>query len=171
MRDITGSEDVNIWGSCSGGITMSAFLANLAARGEHKVHSATVAVCVLDMAVAENTTAGIFVTPESIIAAKTASQLTGVLEGRELARMFAWMRPNDLIWNYWVNNYLLGNAPPAFDILYWNNDTTRLAATAPCRLSRPHRHQSLRQSRTAQGSRHAARHGRAWTWTAMSSPA
>jgi polyhydroxyalkanoate synthase subunit PhaC len=128
MRDITGSGDVNIWGSCSGGITMSAFLANLAARGENKVHSATVAVCVLDMAVAENTTAGIFITPESIIAAKTASQLTGVLEGRELARMFAWMRPNDLIWNYWVNNYLLGNTPPAFDILYWNNDTTRLAA-------------------------------------------
>ncbi len=128
MREITGSEDVNIWGSCSGGITMSAFLANLAARGETKVHSATVAVCVLDMAVAQNTTAGIFVTPESIVAAKSASQLAGVVEGQELARMFAWMRPNDLIWNYWVNNYLLGNAPPAFDILYWNNDTTRLPA-------------------------------------------
>jgi poly[(R)-3-hydroxyalkanoate] polymerase subunit PhaC len=128
MRSITGSEDINIWGSCSGGITVSALLANLAARGEHKIHSATIAVCVLDMAVAENTTAGIFVTPESIIAAKTASQTAGVLQGRELARMFAWMRPNDLIWNYWVNNYLLGNAPPAFDILYWNNDTTRLPA-------------------------------------------
>src|SRR5215470_15677966 len=129
MRDITGSDDVNIWGSCSGGITTSAFLAHLAARGETKVHSATVAVCVLDMAVAQNTTAGLFVTPESILAAKSASQLAGVLEGRELARMFAWMRPNDLIWNYWVNNYLLGNAPPAFDILYWNSDTTRLAAS------------------------------------------
>jgi len=128
MRDITGSADVNIWGSCSGGIVMSAFLANLAARGEAKVHSATVAVCVLDMAVAQNTTAGMFVTPESIAAAKSSSRLAGVVEGRELARMFAWMRPNDLIWNYWVNNYLLGNAPPAFDVLYWNNDTTRLPA-------------------------------------------
>ncbi|MBV8823374.1 MAG: alpha/beta fold hydrolase [Bradyrhizobiaceae bacterium] len=128
MREITGSEDVNIWGSCSGGITTSAFLANLAARGETKVHSATIAVCLLDMAVAQDTTAGIFVTPESILAAKSASRLAGVVEGRELARMFAWMRPNDLIWNYWVNNYLLGNAPPAFDLLYWNNDTTRLPA-------------------------------------------
>jgi polyhydroxyalkanoate synthase subunit PhaC len=128
MRHITGSKDVNIWGSCSGGITTSAFLANLAARGAPKVHSATVAVCVLDMEVAQRTTAGMFVTPESIIAAKRASQLAGVVDGRELARMFAWMRPNDLIWNYWVNNYLLGNAPPAFDVLYWNNDTTRLAA-------------------------------------------
>jgi polyhydroxyalkanoate synthase len=128
MREITGSNDVNIWGSCSGGITTSAFLAHLAVRGEPKVHSATVAVCLLDMAAAQNTTAGLFVTPESVAAAKRASQLAGVVEGRELARMFAWMRPNDLIWNYWVNNYLLGNAPPAFDILYWNNDTTRLPA-------------------------------------------
>jgi polyhydroxyalkanoate synthase subunit PhaC len=128
MRAITGSEDVNIWGSCSGGITTSAFLAHLAARGEAKVHSATVAVCLLDMAATANTTAGLFVTPESITAAKQASQLTGVVEGQELARMFAWMRPNDLIWNYWVNNYLLGNSPPAFDVLYWNNDTTRLPA-------------------------------------------
>jgi poly[(R)-3-hydroxyalkanoate] polymerase subunit PhaC len=128
MRDITGSEDVNIWGSCSGGITMSAFLAHLAARSERKIHSATVAVCLLDMAATQNTTAGLFVTPESIMAAKSASQLAGVVEGQELARMFAWMRPNDLIWNYWVNNYLLGNAPPAFDVLYWNNDTTRLPA-------------------------------------------
>ena len=128
IREITGSEDVNIWGSCSGGITMSAFLANLAARGERKVHSATVAVCVLDMAAAKTSTAGIFTTPESIAAAKHASESAGVLEGRELARMFAWLRPNDLIWNYWVNNYLLGNDPPAYDILYWNNDTTRLPA-------------------------------------------
>jgi len=128
MRDITGAENINVWGSCSGGITTSAFLAHLAARGSRKVHSATVAVCVLDMAVAQASTAGMFVTPETILAAKSASQLAGVLEGQELARMFAWMRPNDLVWNYWVNNYLLGNTPPAFDVLYWNSDSTRLAA-------------------------------------------
>ena len=128
MRAITGADDINIWGACSGGITTSALLANLAARGSRKVHSVTLAVCVLDMQVAQETTAGMFVTPETILAAKTASHIAGVLEGRELARMFAWMRPNDLVWNYWVNNYLMGKAPPAFDILYWNSDTTRLAA-------------------------------------------
>jgi polyhydroxyalkanoate synthase len=128
MRDITGAEDVNIWGACSGGITTSALVGRLAARGSRKVHCATIAVCVLDMAMAQDTTAGMFVTPQSVVAAKAASQLAGVLEGQELARMFAWMRPNDLVWNYWVNNYLMGNAPPAFDILYWNCDSTRLAA-------------------------------------------
>src|SRR5258705_587903 len=128
IRDITQSDELNVWGACSGGITMSAFLANLAARNEAKVHSATLAVCLLDMASTPDTPAGIFVTPASVVAAKQASRLAGVLEGQELARMFAWMRPNDLIWNYWVNNYLLGNQPPAFDILYWNADTTRLPA-------------------------------------------
>jgi len=67
-------------------------------------------------------------TPETMRAAKETSRLRGMVDGHELARMFAWMRPNDLIWNYWVNNYLLGNQPPAFDILYWNADTTRLPA-------------------------------------------
>ena len=128
MRGITGAEDVNIWGACSGGITTSALLARLAERGSRKVHCATIAVCVLDMAMAQDTTAGMFVTPQSVVAAKAASQFAGVLEGQELARMFAWMRPNDLVWNYWVNNYLMGNAPPAFDILYWNCDSTRLPA-------------------------------------------
>jgi polyhydroxyalkanoate synthase len=71
---------------------------------------------------------GAFVTPETMRAAKEASRLRGVLDGQELSRMFAWMRPNDLIWSYWVNNYLLGKQPPAFDILFWNADTTCLPA-------------------------------------------
>jgi polyhydroxyalkanoate synthase len=64
----------------------------------------------------------------TIQAARTKSQKAGVLDGKDMAKVFAWLRPNDLVWNYWVNNYLLGQNPPAFDILYWNADTTRLPA-------------------------------------------
>jgi polyhydroxyalkanoate synthase len=128
MRTITGSPDVNVLGACSGGITLTALLGLLAARSERKVRSATLAVCVLDTSAVRNSTAGMFVTPATVAAAKAASRRRGVVEGTELARMFAWMRPNDLVWNYVVNNYLLGNEPPAHDILFWNSDTTRLPA-------------------------------------------
>lgn len=128
MREITGSRDVNLYGACSGGITLSALIGHLAASRKRAVHSATLAVCVLDTHAVRDTTAGLFATPVAIAAAKAASRKRGVVEGSELARMFAWMRPNDLIWGYVVNNYLLGNDPPANDILYWNNDSTRLPA-------------------------------------------
>ncbi|HSC82494.1 MAG TPA: alpha/beta fold hydrolase [Pseudomonas sp.] len=129
-RRITGSDDVNMWGSCSGGLTLAAYLGWLAARGEGaKVANTCWAVCVLDMpAMLDDTSVGLFTTQSALAAAKANSWRKGVLGGQELASMFAWMRPNDLIWNYWVNNYLLGNKPPAFDILAWNNDTTRLPA-------------------------------------------
>ena len=128
MTEITGSPDINVFGACSGGITLSAWLGYLAASRRRTVHSATLAVCVLDTASYAETTAGLFVTPSTVAAARAASQKRGVVEGTDLARMFAWMRPNDLVWNYVVNNYLLGNDPPANEILYWNNDTTRLPA-------------------------------------------
>jgi polyhydroxyalkanoate synthase len=64
----------------------------------------------------------------AINAARARSQRAGVLDGDDLGKVFAWMRPNDLVWNYWVNNYLMGENPPAFDILFWNADTTRLPA-------------------------------------------
>ncbi|MEM5428804.1 alpha/beta fold hydrolase [Cupriavidus oxalaticus] len=124
VREITGSEDVNLHGACSGAMTMSALMGHLEARGERLVNAATLMVAVLDSTA--DSQIGLFATPESIAAAKQNSILKGVLGGDELGRVFAWMRPNDLVWNYWVNNYLLGNAPPVFDILYWNNDTTRL---------------------------------------------
>jgi polyhydroxyalkanoate synthase len=128
MREITASRDVNVMGACSGGITLTALLGCLAARRERKVHAATIVVCVLDTSSVREGTAGLFVTPAAVATAKAASRKRGVVEGTELARMFAWMRPNDLIWNYVVNNYLLGNEPPAHDILFWNSDTTRLPA-------------------------------------------
>jgi polyhydroxyalkanoate synthase len=115
-------------GACSGGITSSAYAGWLAARGESKIKNLILAVCTLDTSTAGDTTFGPLITPETVEAARNSSSLRGVLDGQELAKVFAWMRPNDLIWNYWVNNYLLGNAPPAFDILFWNSDTTSLPA-------------------------------------------
>jgi polyhydroxyalkanoate synthase subunit PhaC len=126
VRDITGSDDVNLHGACSGAMTISALLGHLAARGEKTVNATTLMVAVLDSST--DSQLGLFATPEAIAAAKQNSLARGVLAGEEMGRVFAWMRPNDLVWNYWVNNYLLGKAPPAFDILYWNNDTTRLPA-------------------------------------------
>ncbi|GIQ77589.1 alpha/beta fold hydrolase [Bradyrhizobium sp. RD5-C2] len=127
-REISGSADISMMGSCSGGITSTAYFATLGSAAEKKIKNLVLAVCLLDPNSAEESTFGCLMTPETMRAAKASSQLRGIVDGHDLARMFAWMRPNDLIWNYWVNNYLLGNQPPAFDILYWNADTTRLPA-------------------------------------------
>ncbi len=123
---ITGSKDVNMLGACSGGITCTALLGHYAALGEQKVHALTLLVSVLDTTI--DTQVALFVDEQTLESAKRQSYQAGVLEGKDMAKVFAWMRPNDLIWNYWVNNYLLGNEPPVFDILFWNNDTTRLPA-------------------------------------------
>jgi polyhydroxyalkanoate synthase subunit PhaC len=126
VREITGSKDVNLHGACSGAMTMAAAMGHLAARRQRIVNAATLMVAVLD--IGDESQLGLFATPKAIAAAKLASRRKGVLEGGEMGRVFAWMRPNDLVWNYWVNNYLMGNPPPAFDLLHWNNDSTRLAA-------------------------------------------
>jgi polyhydroxyalkanoate synthase subunit PhaC len=127
-RDITGSDDISMLGSCSGGITSTAYLATLGNAEQQKIKNMVLAVCLLDPNTADESAFGCLMTPETMRVAKETSRMRGMVDGHELARMFAWMRPNDLIWNYWVNNYLLGNQPPAFDILYWNADTTRLPA-------------------------------------------
>jgi polyhydroxyalkanoate synthase len=126
-REVSGSDDISMMGSCSGGITSTAYFATLGGAAE-KIRNMVLAVCLLDPNTADESAFGCLMTPETMRAAKETSRLRGLVDGHELARMFAWMRPNDLIWNYWVNNYLLGNQPPAFDILYWNADTTRLPA-------------------------------------------
>ena len=129
-RSITGSAEVNMWGTCSGGLTLAAYLGWLGARNDlAKIANTSWAVCVLNTSASlDGTTLGLFTTNQTLHAARAQSRRNGVLTGEEMARMFAWMRPNDLIWNYWVNNYLLGNKPPAFDILAWNADTTNLPA-------------------------------------------
>ena len=127
-RQISGSPDVTLWGTCSGGRTASAYVGWLAATGQKKVANVIAPVCVLDPTKAQDTTMGLFATEKSLKALKATVKRRGFVEGSEMARVFAWMRPNDLIWNYWVNNYLLGNDPPVYDVLYWNADTTRLPA-------------------------------------------
>jgi len=127
-REVAGSDDISMMGSCSGGITSTAYFATLGSAAETKIKNMVLAVCLLDPNTADESAFGCLITPETLHAAKEASRLRGIVDGHDLARMFAWMRPNDLIWNYWVSNYLLGNQPPAFDILFWNADTTRLPA-------------------------------------------
>ena len=124
---IAGTESTAVAGVCSGGIIASLAAAHLAATGgQDRLAAFTLLVTVLD-----NTRAGTsaaLVDEPTAAAAKAMSRRRGYLDGRALAEVFAWLRPGDLIWNYWVNNYLLGKQPPAFDILFWNSDTTRMTA-------------------------------------------
>jgi polyhydroxyalkanoate synthase subunit PhaC len=125
-RRITRAPGVNVLGACSGGITLAAMLAHLAGRADGRIRSATFLVTMLDMEAPSVAT--MLGTEQAIARAIRRSHRRGLLEGKELARAFAWLRPNDLVWSYWVNNYLLGSDPPAFDVLAWNADTTNLPA-------------------------------------------
>jgi len=122
ISDITGSADCNLSGTCAGGITYAVLAAHLAALGEKKINTITFEVAMLDFNVA-GTFLGLFADRKTLNLARNISRVQGVLEGGQLGGMFSMMRPNDLIWNY-----LMGNKPPAFDILYWNCDSTRLSA-------------------------------------------
>jgi len=125
---ICASDRASIFGFCSGGIIASLAAAYLANTGEQsRLAAFGLGVTVLDFADAG--VAGALVDRRLAEAAKAKSRRRGYLDGRALAEVFAWLRPDDLIWTYWVNNYLLGRKPPAFDILFWNADTTRMSAT------------------------------------------
>ncbi|WPN53548.1 class II poly(R)-hydroxyalkanoic acid synthase [Pseudomonas sp. P9_2] len=126
-RAITGAREVNLMGACAGGLTIAALQGHLQAKRQlRRISSASYLVSLLDSQI--DSPATLFADEQTLEAAKRRSYQEGVLDGRDMAKVFAWMRPNDLIWNYWINNYLLGKEPPAFDILYWNNDNTRLPA-------------------------------------------
>jgi len=124
IRAVSDSPDVNIMGGCLGGMMAAIVQAHLAASGDNRVHSATMTVTLLDCD--SDGRMFLFATPRTLKLAGKVSLPTGVIDGWQMASMFSWLRPNDLVWNYWVNNYLLGQDPPAFDILAWNADTTRL---------------------------------------------
>ncbi|QEP30601.1 PHA/PHB synthase family protein [Pukyongiella litopenaei] len=124
--EISKSKDLNLIGACSGGITTALLLSYWAAKGIDRANSLTLLVAVLDIEGAKNTTMGLFANVETLELARMFTRSKGILPGKDLQKAFAWLRPNDLIWAYWVNNYLLGNEPPAFDILFWNADTTNL---------------------------------------------
>ena len=125
---VTGHKKVNLAGACAGGITLASHVATRAVAGDTRVNSLTLLVNVLDQSGIGDTPLGLFATPSAIAAAKRYSERKGVLDGKDLSTAFAWLRPNDLVWSYWINNVLLGRKPPAFDVLYWNNDSTRLPA-------------------------------------------
>lgn len=123
----TGSGKVALQAFCSGGIITAMVLAHLAATGKQdRVAAASYAVTVLDWSRAGTVSA--LMDEESVKQATERSRRKGYLDGAQLAEVFAWLRPNDLVWNYWVNNYLQGKPPPNFDILFWNADTTRMSA-------------------------------------------
>ncbi len=123
VAEITASRPVHLTVACSGGIITAGALPHL--TGDD-VASLTLLVCALDNARAG--TASALASREVAAAAVAESARKGYLDGRALAGVFAWLRPNDLIWSYAVNNYLMGRRPPSFDVLYWNQDTVRLAA-------------------------------------------
>jgi polyhydroxyalkanoate synthase len=127
VRETTGSDDVTVIGFCAGGILTSTVLNYLAARGDHRVHAAAFAVTLLDFGV--QAPLGAFNSAPLLGLARQRSGKSGVITAQSLSRVFALMRPNDLIWNSWVNNYLLGQDPALFDILAWNADGTNLPAT------------------------------------------
>ena len=143
---ITRQEAVHLNGACSGGIIGAGVLGHLAAEGRlGEVASVTLLVAALDNERAG--TAAALTGREVAAAAIADSARRGYLDGQALSGVFTWLRPNDLVWSYVVNNYLLGKAPPAFDVLFWNQDTVRLAAG----LHRDFIHLSLENSLTQPG--------------------
>jgi len=147
VRAINGPVPVKLLGACAGGLTAAVSLAWLAARGESdKVSCLSLLVTMLDSPRSRRLAR---VADEAAVAAALArSQSAGVLDGEDMARTFAWLRPNELIWHFVVNNYVLGREPPAFDVLYWNSDTTRLPAALHADLLSIYRDNQLRAGST-----------------------
>ncbi len=123
-QEITGAESINALGFCVGGTMLSTALAVLAARGEKPVASATLLTTLLDFT--DTGILDVFIDESFVQYREKELGKGGLMKGGDLASTFSFLRPNDLVWNYVVGNYLKGETPPPFDLLYWNSDSTNL---------------------------------------------
>ncbi len=126
IEKATGEREVNTIGYCLGGTLLASTLAWMAAKGDDRIKSATFFVTMTDFQEAGEL--GVFIDEEQLHALEDKMNKRGYLEGSEMATTFNMLRANDLIWSFVVNNYLLGNEPFPFDLLYWNSDATRMPA-------------------------------------------
>jgi polyhydroxyalkanoate synthase len=162
VRRITGEEEINLGGFCIGGILAICALGYLWAGAKVPIRSAMCLATMVDLSAVGD--AAVFIDEVQLASIEKHTRQTGFLEGFHMKDMFSMMRENDLIWNYVISNYLLGRTPPAFDILHWNADSTRLPAhmltdflrgiymenslITPGRLKLAGRHIDLREIRT-----------------------
>ena len=128
VAEISGSKKVNVSAGCSGGQTAAVLASKLAATNNPILGALTLMVCVLHPKPTD-IEAGSLVSENGMQLARQRAMKAGVIKADDLARGFAWLRPNDLVWNYVINNYLLGQDPPAFDVLFWNADATNLSSS------------------------------------------
>ncbi|WP_244470923.1 PHA/PHB synthase family protein [Microvirga massiliensis] len=128
VREITGSPTVNVMGYCIGGTLLTLTLAALAAKGDARFNAASFMVSLQDFSRVGDT--AVFMDEPALDLIEQQMMDRGYLDSREMANMFNLLRSNDLIWANVVNNYLMGNKPPAFDLLYWNSDGTRMTRAA-----------------------------------------
>jgi len=124
VQEITGAKTLNALGFCVGGTILGTALSVLAARGKKPVASATLLTSFLDFS--DTGILDIFIDETSVKYREAEMGQGGLLKGQDLASTFSFLRPNDLVWNYVVGNYLKGETPPPFDLLYWNSDSTNL---------------------------------------------
>ena len=124
VRNITGAEQINALGFCVGGTILSKALAVLAARGDEPVASATFLTTLIDFT--DTGILDVFIDEGMVKYREMQLGKGGLMKGQDLASTFSFLRPNDLVWNYVVGNYLKGETPPPFDLLYWNSDSTNL---------------------------------------------
>jgi len=124
VREITGAKQINALGFCVGGTILGTALAVLVARGEKPVASATLLTTFLDFS--DTGVLDLFIDDAFVQLKEMQLGQRGLLKGQDLASTFSLLRPNDLVWNYVVGNYLKGETPPPFDLLYWNSDSTNL---------------------------------------------